>query len=191
MKNIAKSLAKFHEHMGNVAKDASNPFFKSKYSPLENILPAIKKPMHDAGLTFTQIPTGICKLKTIIIDVESGEFIDGELEMTPSKNDPQGQASTITYMRRYALVAMLGLNCDEDDDGNTASTPSKKSAEVKMTPEEALSNAKKAIEESTSIDDLTLVSKNIKKSKNLTDTDKETLIFTLNEKVGSMDPLKD
>lgn len=122
MKNLAKSLAKFHAEMGSIAKDADNPYFKSKYAPLETILPAIKQPLANAGLTFTQIPTGVCKLKTILIDIESGESIEGEYEMTPSKNDPQGQASTITYMRRYALVSILGLNCDEDDDGNAGST---------------------------------------------------------------------
>lgn len=121
MKNIAKSLEKFHEKMGNVAKDANNPFFKSKYAPLESILPAIKQPLKEAGIVFTQIPTGLCKLKTVLIDIESGETIEGEFEMTPAKNDPQGQGGAITYMRRYALVAMLGLNCDEDDDGNKAS----------------------------------------------------------------------
>lgn len=189
MKNIAKSLAKFHELMGNVQKDASNPFFHSKYAPLESILPAIKKPLADAGLTFTQIPTGICKLKTIIIDVESGETMDGEFEMTPSKNDPQGQGSTITYMRRYSLVAMLGLNCDEDDDGNIASKqPKTKAKEVKMSPEEARKNAELAIAESNDLDTLMVVDKNIKKSKNLTDQDKEELGFIISEKREDFDP---
>lgn len=193
MKNISKSLAKFHELMGNVAKDASNPFFKSKYAPLESILPAIKKPLADAGLVFVQTPTGICKLKTTIIDVESGEFIEGEFEMTPTKNDPQGQGSTITYMRRYSLVAMLGLNCDDDDDANTASQApkAKKPVEVKMTPQEALKNAKSAIEESNNIETLNKVGKNIQSSKILTETDKETLLFELNEKREGFDPLKD
>lgn len=125
MKNIYKALADFHDEMGTITKDANNPFFKSKYAPLETILPAIKEPLKKAGLVFTQIPTGICKLKTIIVHTESGESIDGEYEMTPAKNDPQGQASTLTYMRRYALTSMLGLNCDEDDDANIGSKPTK------------------------------------------------------------------
>lgn len=192
MKNLAKSLAKFHEAMGNVAKDADNPFFKSKYAPLESILPSIKKPLADAGLVFTQIPTGICKLKTIIIDVESGEQIEGEFEMTPSKNDPQGQGSTITYMRRYSLVAMLGLNCDDDDDGNLASKEQKKKIkkEEPMNPEEAKKNARLAISESKDIETLMAVEKNISKSKNLTEQDKEELTFEANEKRMEFDPTK-
>lgn len=130
MKNIAKSLAKFHDIMGNVAKDASNPFFKSKYAPLESILPAIKQPLKEAGLVFSQMPnhlmssedkTYVPSLITKVIDIESGEELSSEVPLILAKQDPQGVGSAITYMRRYALVSMLGLNCDEDDDGNSAS----------------------------------------------------------------------
>lgn len=130
MKNIAKSLATFHELMGNVAKDANNPFFKSKYAPLESILPAIKVPLKEAGLVFTQMPTTVSgpmgdnsvpALETKLIDVESGEELSAVVPLTLAKQDPQGVGSAITYMRRYALVSILGLNCDEDDDGNAGS----------------------------------------------------------------------
>lgn len=124
MKNIAKSLAKFHELMGNVAKDANNPFFKSKYAPLESILPAIKGPLKEAGLVFYQAPAtwdNKPALLTCLLDIETGESIENTVPLILAKQDPQGVGSAITYMRRYALVSMLGLNCDEDDDGNAAS----------------------------------------------------------------------
>ena len=41
--------------------------------------------------------------------------------MRPSKNDPQGVGSCITYQRRYAIGAILCLNIDDDDDANIAS----------------------------------------------------------------------
>lgn len=123
MKNLAASLAKFQTLVPNIPRESDNPFFKSKYASLEDILPAIKKPLADSGLVIIQIPSGLNKLKTIVIDVATGELLEGEYEMTPAKNDPQGQGSALTYMRRYALVAMLGLNTDEDDDGNAASGP--------------------------------------------------------------------
>jgi hypothetical protein len=52
---------------------------------------------------------------------KSGEWLGSHFTMKPVKNDPQGIGSCITYMRRYALAAILGLNIDEDDDGNQAS----------------------------------------------------------------------
>lgn len=176
--------------MGNVAKDASNPFFHSKYAPLESILPAIKKPLEESGLIFTQIPTGLCKLTTTIIDVESGETISGEYEMTPAKNDPQGQGGAITYMRRYALVSMLGLNCDVDDDGNTASTPAKKPVKASISPKDARKNADIAIDEADTIEALNSVNANVQKSKNLSDKDKQELSFMVSEKLQTLDPLE-
>jgi hypothetical protein len=43
--------------------------------------------------------------------------------MTPKDATPQGHGSAITYLRRYALSAVLGLATEEDDDGNAASAP--------------------------------------------------------------------
>lgn len=123
MKNIAKALSHFQSLVPDIPKSANNTYFKSNYAPLDAILPTIKGPLKEAGLTFTQVPVGLNRLRTTIIHVESGEAIEGEFEMTPVKADPQGQGSILTYMRRYALVAMLGLNTDEDDDGNRAAHP--------------------------------------------------------------------
>lgn len=114
--------------MKPLKKDADNPFFKSSYVTLDNILSAIKEPLKEAGLTFVQIPVGE-GLRTILIDIESGESLEGTFTLMPAKNDPQGQGSAITYARRYALSAILGLSTEEDDDGNKASTPEKPSDE--------------------------------------------------------------
>ena len=98
IKSLAIALCKFQGSVAKVKKEATNPFFKSKYATLANIL----------GLT------------TILMH-ESGEFIMETYQMKPVKNDPQGIGSSITYQRRYAISAVLGLNIDDDDDGNGAS----------------------------------------------------------------------
>jgi hypothetical protein len=125
IKNLATALLKFHSQMGKVSKTAANPFFKSKYAPLTEILDAIQSPLQECGLTFVQMPDGDC-LCTILIHSESGEWIEGCYAMHPVKSDPQSIGSAITYARRYALGAILGLNIDEDDDGNKASSPQSK-----------------------------------------------------------------
>ena len=121
--NIAKSLIIFHVKVDTIKKDANNPFFKSKYASLSNILDAINEQLIEAGLAFCQFPSGEHSLTTILIHGESGEYMQASYEMKPVKNDPQGIGSVITYQRRYALSAILGLNIDEDDDGNAASKP--------------------------------------------------------------------
>jgi len=117
---IAKALILFQVKMGEIYKDAKNPFFKSSYATLSNIQDAIKEPLIESGLTVCQFPTGEHGLTTLILH-ESGEYLMSEYTMTPVKNDPQGIGSCITYQKRYALVSALNLNVqDEDDDGNKA-----------------------------------------------------------------------
>ncbi len=119
IKNIGEGLRTFHAKVATIAKTETNPFFKSKYADLSNILEAIKEPLQESKLAFAQFPSGIDGLTTILIH-DSGEWISSEYSMTPAKQDPQGRGSAITYQRRYALCSILGLNT-EDDDGNAAS----------------------------------------------------------------------
>lgn len=122
IKTLAVALKGFQHEVQKISKTEDNPFFKSKYADLPAILDAIREPLANNGLSFAQFPTGENEMTTILMH-ESGEFLQGTFKMTPSKNDPQGQGSVITYQRRYALSAILGLNTDEDDDGNAASQP--------------------------------------------------------------------
>jgi len=126
IKNLALALVKFNGLVKKVKKDSDNPFFKSKYAALPDILAAIHEPLIQSGLVINQFPTGNHGLTTILIHAESGEFMMDTYTMTPSKNDPQGIGSCITYQRRYAVGAILSLNIDEDDDGNKASGTEKK-----------------------------------------------------------------
>ncbi len=124
---LAKALAEFQSKVGSVGKDSVNPFFKSKYATLENIVSTIKEPLSKVGLAYSQLPTGENQIATILMHT-SGEWIKATITMHPAKNDPQGQGSAITYMRRYALSSLLGIVTDEDDDGNEASKPKKPDA---------------------------------------------------------------
>jgi len=123
IKNIAQALILFHVKVDTIKKDAKNPFFKSTYASLTNILDAINEPLIESGLAVSQFPSGADGLTTILIHGESGEWIESTYEMRPVKDDPQGRGSCITYQRRYALASILSLNIDEDDDGNKATYP--------------------------------------------------------------------
>lgn len=120
IKELAKALLDFQSKGIKVGKEASNPFFKSKYASLANILDRISAPLAESGLSFSQMPDGK-SLTTILVHAESGEWIESTYEMPIGKpNDPQAVGSAITYARRYAIGAILGLNIDDDDDGNKA-----------------------------------------------------------------------
>jgi hypothetical protein len=131
--NIAKALSLFHIKVDTIKKDANNPFFKSTYASLSNILDSIKEPLMESGLSIAQFPHKERTLITLLMHGESGEWIESFYEMTPVKDDPQGRGSVLTYQRRYALSAILLLNIDDDDDGNASSYVGQKSEPV---PEE-------------------------------------------------------
>jgi hypothetical protein len=115
---LAKALSLFQTKMEKIDKTASNPFFKSKYASLSSILEAIQIPLAESGLVFSQHPDK-GELTTILIHTESGQYMMSSYDIHPVKVDPQGIGSAITYAKRYALCAILGLNVDEvDTDGN-------------------------------------------------------------------------
>lgn len=117
---IAKALHKFHSEVGKIKKGSNNPFFKSKYAALPDILDVISEPMNKAELMIVQFPADNWGLTTRLLHT-SGEYFEETYHMTPVKQTPQDAGSVITYQRRYAIGAILNLNIDEDDDGNKAS----------------------------------------------------------------------
>lgn len=118
---LAKALAKAQLGFEGAKKDSKNPFFKSSYADLESVWNACKKPLSDNGLAVVQTTEGAANNISLItiLTHSSGEWIRGELPLCPVKYDPQGIGSAITYARRYALAAMVGV-CQTDDDGEAA-----------------------------------------------------------------------
>jgi len=125
IKNLSKALVAFHSSVGPIPRTAVNPYHNSRYAPLGVILAAIREPLSKSGLSVTQWPEGKNALTTRLLH-ESGEWMEATYEMTPKKQDPQGEGSAITYMRRYALGGILSLEIEDDDDGNTATALSQK-----------------------------------------------------------------
>ena len=119
IKEICKALIVFSIKVDTIRKDAKNPFFKSSYATLSNIIDSIKEPLIESGLSISQFPTGENGLTTILMH-QSGEWLSDEYNIKPSKDDPQGRISALTYQRRSAISSILCLNIDDDDDGNKA-----------------------------------------------------------------------
>ena len=119
IKELASALSKAQGEVKGAVKDSNNPFFKSKYADLGSVWDAIREPLANNSLAIAQFPQGECSLLTILTH-SSGEYMAASYTMTPTKKDPQGVGSAITYMRRYALQSVMGV-CPEDDDGNQAS----------------------------------------------------------------------
>ena len=118
---LAEALAKAQGQIEGAKKDKANPFFKSVYADLASVWDACRKPLSDNGLSVTQCPeeadNGIA-IETMLLH-SSGQWIKSRYTMPVSKLDAQAVGSAITYARRYALSAVVGI-APEDDDGNAA-----------------------------------------------------------------------
>jgi len=135
---FSKAFAQTQQEMKQPLKDANNPFFKSKYVPLENVVEAITESASKNGLSFTQFPSsdedGNVTVGTLVMH-SSGEWIEYDpIKMKPVKNDPQSIGSAITYAKRYALSAIFGITSDQDDDGNEATQTKKQQSKKTNDP---------------------------------------------------------
>lgn len=122
--SLAEALLAAQIDMPAVDRDQTNPHFKSKFASLGNLLSKARPVLNRHGIVLVQAPTldeeGRFVLRTIFKH-SSGEALDFDAPLSPTKNDPQGQGSAITYMRRYVLAAALAIADQEDDDGNAGS----------------------------------------------------------------------
>lgn len=117
MKNLYTKLLDVTSKIEKLEKDKKNPFFKSSYVSLDNVIEVVRPHLLAEKLLLIQPIEQGC-VGTRIVDTQSGESVDSFIPL-PEGMKPQDLGSCITYFRRYTLVSLLGL-AQEDDDGNKA-----------------------------------------------------------------------
>jgi len=120
---FAQAFVKLQHAIKPAIKDATNPAFRSKYAGLGAVWDAVREPLALHGFGVIQAPQfegETMWLETTLLHA-SGEKMTSRYPLRPVKQDPQGFGSAITYAKRYALSAILGVVADDDDDGNAAS----------------------------------------------------------------------
>lgn len=136
IKELATALAKAQAEMAGAKKDADNPHFKSKYADLASVWEAARPSLTKFGLSVVQftVPT---EANEVVVETtvfhSSGEWMSGTISIPVGKNDAHGYGSALTYARRYALAAAVGI-APEDDDGNAATKAAVDRASNKGTP---------------------------------------------------------
>jgi hypothetical protein len=121
---IAKALIKIQAELEPMAKSSDNEAFSSKYVPLDEVMQKAHSLLSSYKIAVIQSPVtdaqGHAALETILVH-ESGKSFSRTTKLAMNKVDPQAHGSAITYTRRYALMAIVGLTAkDEDDDANDA-----------------------------------------------------------------------
>tara|TARA_R100001244_G_C5144636_1_gene128557 strand:- start:98 stop:478 length:381 start_codon:yes stop_codon:yes gene_type:complete len=121
--NIYNKLFTLQNELGAISKDATNPFYKSKYFDINSLIGQLKPLLQKHNLVLLQ-PINNNQVRSVIYDLDGGS-VESSIEL-PNNLDAQKLGSAITYFRRYTLTSLLALQA-VDDDGNLARvTPYKK-----------------------------------------------------------------
>ncbi len=138
---LAAALSKAQGEIGGAAKDAKNDFQGYEYTTLGSVIGAAKAPLAKNGLSYVQLNindgdrVGVC---TRLMH-SSGQWIESTLALpidTQKGRSPvQAAGSTLTYLRKYGLMGLLGIPSGDDPDGmsaeNNGSTPATRTTERK------------------------------------------------------------
>lgn len=139
MKHLFKSLASFQQEVPILHKATQG--YGYSYTELSDIIKIINPLLAKHKLGFTQLIDGQ-DLKTILFHTESGETLETVTTVPQGvqlkgMNEFQVAGSSITYFRRYALSAMLGIVTDKDTDAQgeqvKAATPAPAKPKAKPT----------------------------------------------------------
>ncbi len=133
---LAKALLNVQRIVQPIIKDAENSFTKSWYASLNSVMDASRNALIENGIWLCQYPVPVEQpnsigLVTKLTHAESGQWQSSLAVVPLPKADPQGMGSAMTYARRYALTAMLGM-VTEDDDGEGARTGQKTPSRPKL-----------------------------------------------------------
>lgn len=124
---LALALSKAQAQIENVSKDKQA--YGYKYADLASCLEAIKKPLSDNGLAVSQLVSvdGDKQMLITMLLHSSGQWLKSilNIESVVMKqcNSLQQIGAGITYARRYALSAIIGLTQEDDDAQSLSKKP--------------------------------------------------------------------
>jgi hypothetical protein len=124
-----KAMPALHkDSKAEVVSKKTGAKFSYTYLSLTALLEQAIPVLNEHGLSLLQMPSlredGAQVLITTLLHGDSGEQFIGETPLIlAGEQTPQTWGGAVTYARRYALTALLGIAADEDDDGASASRP--------------------------------------------------------------------
>ncbi len=136
-RDFYESFSKFQSSIPTIFKNAEVNMGYGKprynYATLSDIITAIQKPLGEANLSFRwEISNNNDIIEVTCILSHSGGYelqtsIQAPKDATPGKSNVQAIASTITYLKRYTLISLLGIGtADPDDDAQATVNIDKK-----------------------------------------------------------------
>lgn len=127
---IATALSEFQRNLENPKRDRtvtvkhkdSNKSYKFSYTTFDKLTDYLRPKCAEHGLSFYQGPIETARgfaIETYVLHV-SGQWIASVLPVPFAGGGMQALGSAVSYCRRYALAAILGVASEDDDDGRGA-----------------------------------------------------------------------
>jgi hypothetical protein len=125
---LAKALAAAQGQIRTAEFDRVNPAFKSGYATLASIYTACRAALSSQGIAVVQALSdgegGRIACSTRLLH-SSGQWMESTVSVDPGRPGAQPMGSAASYLRRYSLVAFVGIATGEEDDGEAATPPPK------------------------------------------------------------------
>lgn len=143
---LFSALAKAQLAFGNLPKrhTANVGKYTYKYADLTDVIKSVRVPLANNGLAFMQKPTAIgdtVSVSTMLVHEEGG-VVEFTTSISGFEGGPQQLGSVFTYLKRYALCAVLGISADEDlDAADTNNKTQPHQDGTRKTPAKSKSNA--------------------------------------------------
>ena len=116
--------------------------YSFKYATLANCKDSTREELAKNGLSVSQVIGEGGSVTTILMHT-SGQFIADSFAINPVEQNPQAIGSAISYAKRYAFTAILGLVAEDDDDANIAEGNQFTAASSDKMPPKSYANAPK------------------------------------------------
>lgn len=117
--DLLSALSLAQKVIKGAVKDSENPFYKHNYADLASVWDACRDALSDNGLCVVQTIQQVDGDKNLHLETmlghKTGQYI---ISVTPIKSkdeSPQAMGSAISYARRYALAAIVGVYQIDDD----------------------------------------------------------------------------
>lgn len=118
---LAKALSDFQAKAQEPSKDGRNPHLRNRFVTLTSAWSVVRPLLQSTGLSVVQMTGGGGAEVSVTTQLQhaSGQWMRSTVSMpverTKGLTDAQALGSIVTYLRRYALLAALGLSAEDDD----------------------------------------------------------------------------
>lgn len=114
------ALIKARQEYPRLIRNGINPAFKSSYATLDDVISCVMPVLTKHGLNIATANWFVEGKPCVVTTVSHKEGGFRQSVFPIADPNPQKIGGCMTYAQRYQICSLLGLQAEDDDDGNTA-----------------------------------------------------------------------